>query len=72
VDAVGAQFSFSGLANMVVCDILKILVGASKFEMVVLRPLAPPCLGLSLNRLFPYFSQFVIHRYNHSEGHKIL
>ena len=72
VDAVGAHFSFSGLVNMVVCDILKKLVGASKFEKGVLHPLAPPCLGFSLNRLFPYISQFVIHRYHHSEGHNIL
>jgi len=37
-----------------------------------LHLLAPPCLGSSLNRFFPYFSQFVIHSYHHSERHKIL
>ena len=72
VDAVGPHVSFSGLVIVFVCDILKILVGASKFVMGILRPLAPPCLGPSLNHLFPYFSQFVIHKYHHSEGHNIL
>jgi len=72
VDVVGPHVSFSGLVIVFVCDILKILVGASKFVMGILRPLAPPCLGPSLNHLFPYFSQFVIHKYHHSEGHNIL
>jgi len=71
VGAVGPHVSFSRLVNMFDYYILKIRVGVSKFAMGVLRPLTPPCLGPSLNRFFPYFSQFVIHRSHHSERHKI-
>jgi hypothetical protein len=72
VGVAGPHVSLSGLVNMFVCDILKIVVSVCKFVMGVLHLLAPPCLGPSLNRFFPYFSQFVIHRYHHSERHKIL